>query len=139
MAVNYRTASSRQLAARWSTATGVLRSDSLIRRRLLHRRLRENESRFNLWDHNGRIRVRRYAGERCLPEYVIERHSSLTPGVMASLELSSSRIMHDHMLQRLFQTSVQPNTCNFFLGLLIRRMPRRIAALNAERAVCTKY
>ncbi|GFV09691.1 transposable element Tc1 transposase, partial [Trichonephila clavipes] len=29
----------------------------------------------------GRIRVRRYAGERYLPECVIERHSSPTPGV----------------------------------------------------------
>ncbi|GFS65273.1 uncharacterized protein TNCV_2451151 [Trichonephila clavipes] len=27
--------------------------------------------------------------------------------------------MHAHMLQRLFETSVQPNTCNFFLGLLM--------------------
>ncbi|GFX47795.1 transposable element Tc1 transposase [Trichonephila clavipes] len=59
MVVNDRTHSSRQLAARWSTAT--------------------DESRFNLWDHDDRIRVRRYAGERCLPECVIER---LTPGVM---------------------------------------------------------
>ncbi|GFW45375.1 transposable element Tc1 transposase [Trichonephila clavipes] len=41
-----------------------------------------DESRFNLWDHDGRICVRRYAGERCLPECVIERHSGLTPGVM---------------------------------------------------------
>ncbi|GFT70255.1 transposable element Tc1 transposase [Trichonephila clavipes] len=40
------------------------------------------ESRFNLWDHDGRIHVRRYAGERCIPECVIERHSGLTPGVM---------------------------------------------------------
>ncbi|GFX46095.1 transposable element Tcb2 transposase [Trichonephila clavipes] len=31
---------------------------------------------------NGRIRVRRYAGERCLSECVIERYSVLTPGVM---------------------------------------------------------
>ncbi|GFX17056.1 transposable element Tc1 transposase [Trichonephila clavipes] len=40
-----------------------------------------DESRFNLWDHGGRIRVRRCAGERCLPECVIERHTGLTPGV----------------------------------------------------------
>ncbi|GFY25068.1 transposable element Tcb2 transposase [Trichonephila clavipes] len=39
-AVNDRTASSRQLAARWSTDTGVLISVSSIHRRLLHRRLR---------------------------------------------------------------------------------------------------
>ncbi|GFV53751.1 uncharacterized protein TNCV_4505341 [Trichonephila clavipes] len=36
----------------------------------------------NLWDHDGRIRVRRYAGERCLSECVIERHSGLTPEVI---------------------------------------------------------
>ncbi|GFW93563.1 putative DD41D transposase [Trichonephila clavipes] len=39
-----------------------------------------DESRFNLWDHNCRIRVRRYAGEHCIPECVIKRHSDLTPG-----------------------------------------------------------
>ncbi|GFU29619.1 hypothetical protein TNCV_2408451 [Trichonephila clavipes] len=36
MAVNDRTASSRKLAARWSTTTGVLMSASSIRRCLLH-------------------------------------------------------------------------------------------------------
>ncbi|GFT93975.1 uncharacterized protein TNCV_2133571 [Trichonephila clavipes] len=41
-----------------------------------------DESRFNLWDRYDRIRVRRYAGERCLPECVIEPHSGLTPEVM---------------------------------------------------------
>ncbi|GFU38295.1 transposable element Tc1 transposase [Trichonephila clavipes] len=108
MAVNDRTASSWQLAARWSTATGVLMSASSIRRRLLHRGLRarlplykipltanlrrlrqqwahehrawqadwhyvvfSDDSRFNLWDHDGRICVRRYAGERCLLECII--------------------------------------------------------------------
>ena len=34
-----------------------------------------DESRFDLWYHDGRIRVRRYAGERHLPECIIERHS----------------------------------------------------------------
>ncbi|GFV23370.1 transposable element Tc1 transposase [Trichonephila clavipes] len=34
-------------------------------------------------DHDGRIRVRRSAGERCLPECVIKLHSSQTPGVIA--------------------------------------------------------
>ncbi|GFV47308.1 uncharacterized protein TNCV_4829641 [Trichonephila clavipes] len=49
-------------------------------------------------------------------------YSSKTfPSLKASLELSFSRIMHAHMLQRLLEISVQPNTCNFFLGLLIRR------------------
>ncbi|GFW04839.1 transposable element Tc1 transposase [Trichonephila clavipes] len=41
-----------------------------------------DESRFNLWDHEGHIRVRRAGGERCLPECVIERHSGLTPGIL---------------------------------------------------------
>ncbi|GFT88887.1 transposable element Tcb1 transposase [Trichonephila clavipes] len=123
-----------------------------------------DESLFNLWNHDGCIRVRRYAGERCLPECVIERNSGLTTGVMvwdaisyhgrsnllriegnlksnmyvrevlyipksfpsfkASMELSFSRIIHAHMLKRLFETSVQPIPCNFFLGLLIRRLYR---------------
>ena len=111
MAVSDRTASSRQLVARWSTATGVLMSVSLIRWRLLHPRLHarvllfripltanhrwlplqwahehralqadwqqnvfSDESRFNLWEHDGRVSVRSYSGQRCLPEYVIKRH-----------------------------------------------------------------
>ncbi|GFV02459.1 transposable element Tcb2 transposase [Trichonephila clavipes] len=97
MVVNDRTASSWQLVARWSTATGVLISASSIRRHLLHRGLRarvplhripltanyrllrlrwtheygawqadwhqvvfSDESCFNSWDNDGRIRVRRY-------------------------------------------------------------------------------
>ncbi|GFX04066.1 transposable element Tcb2 transposase [Trichonephila clavipes] len=47
-----------------------------------HQVVFSDESRFNLWDHDGRIRVRRYASEHCLPECVIERHNGLTPGVM---------------------------------------------------------
>ncbi|GFV65025.1 transposable element Tcb2 transposase [Trichonephila clavipes] len=34
--------------------------------------------------------------------------------MLASLELTFSRTMHVSMLQRLFETSVQPNTCNSF-------------------------
>ncbi|GFS49180.1 transposable element Tcb2 transposase [Trichonephila clavipes] len=41
-----------------------------------------DESRFNLWDHDGCIRVRRHADERGLPECVIEPHSGLRPGDM---------------------------------------------------------
>ncbi|GFY13507.1 uncharacterized protein TNCV_4958771 [Trichonephila clavipes] len=37
------------------------------------------ESRFNLGDPDAHVPVRRYAGERCLPKCVIERHSGLTP------------------------------------------------------------
>ncbi|GFX48573.1 uncharacterized protein TNCV_584711 [Trichonephila clavipes] len=95
----------------------------------------------SLWDHNGCIRVRRYACECCRPECVIERYSGLTPGVLVwgaisyygrsnllriEGNLNSNRyvrevlqpevfpflqdipgaIMHVHMLQRLFETSV---------------------------------
>ncbi|GFV31561.1 transposable element Tcb2 transposase [Trichonephila clavipes] len=119
MAANDRTASSRQLAASWSNASGVLMSASSIHRRLLHRELRarvplyrisftanhrrlrlqrahehrvwqadwhqvifSDESRFNLWNHDVRNRVKRYSGERCLTKCVIERHGGLTPEVM---------------------------------------------------------
>ncbi|GFY35728.1 uncharacterized protein TNCV_4841041 [Trichonephila clavipes] len=40
--------------------------------KLIDIKLSSDESRFNLWDHDGRIRVRRYAGECCLAECVIE-------------------------------------------------------------------
>ncbi|GFV52658.1 transposable element Tcb1 transposase [Trichonephila clavipes] len=41
-----------------------------------------DELRFDLWYHDGRIRVRQYAIGLCIPECAIERHSGLTPGVM---------------------------------------------------------
>ncbi|GFW68970.1 transposable element Tcb2 transposase [Trichonephila clavipes] len=44
--------------------------------------LHGDESRFNLGNHDVHIHVKHYASDRCLPEYVIERHSGLTPGVM---------------------------------------------------------
>ncbi|GFT03912.1 transposable element Tcb1 transposase [Trichonephila clavipes] len=47
-----------------------------------HQVVFSDESRFNLWNHDDHIHVRRYAGERCLPECVIERHSGPTPEVM---------------------------------------------------------
>ncbi|GFX05692.1 transposable element Tcb2 transposase [Trichonephila clavipes] len=37
-----------------------------------------DESRFNLLDNDDHIHVRPYAGERCLTDCVIERHSGLT-------------------------------------------------------------
>ncbi|GFV32528.1 transposable element Tc1 transposase [Trichonephila clavipes] len=88
MAQTDRTASSRQLAAQWSTATGVSLCASSIQRRLLSWRadwqqvVFSDESRFNLRHHDGRIRVRCYAGERHIPECFIERHFRRTPGVM---------------------------------------------------------
>ncbi|GFU72947.1 transposable element Tc1 transposase [Trichonephila clavipes] len=119
MAQTDRTASSRQLAAQWSTATRVSLCASSIRRRLLQRGLRariplywitltqnhrhlrlpwanvlrswradwqqvvfSDKSHFYLCHHDGRIRVRRYAGERHIPECIIEHHSGRTPRVM---------------------------------------------------------
>ena len=43
------------------------------------------------------------------------------------LELFFIRIMHTYALKRLFETSVQPNTCDFFLALLIRRICRLLS------------
>ncbi|GFV01072.1 uncharacterized protein TNCV_1009931 [Trichonephila clavipes] len=51
----------------------------------------------------------------------------------ASLELSFSKIMHAHMLHRLLETSAQPNTCNFFLGLLIHRICRLLSTYEGGR------
>ncbi|GFX54196.1 transposable element Tcb2 transposase [Trichonephila clavipes] len=113
MAVNDRTTSSKQLAARWSIATGVLMSvsstsaaswivckgtfiqdpphgkQSWLHLQWAHEHRAEqadchqvvlsDKSCFNLWGHDGNIRVRRYAGERCLPECVNRWHSGLTP------------------------------------------------------------
>ena len=42
---------------------------------------------------------------------------NLFPSFKPFLELSFCRIMHTHMLQRLFETSLEPNIFNFFLGL----------------------
>ena len=41
-----------------------------------------DESRFNVSYSDGRIRVRRYRGERNLEGCIVERHSGQTPGVM---------------------------------------------------------
>ncbi|GFV25833.1 transposable element Tcb2 transposase [Trichonephila clavipes] len=72
--------------------TGILMLGSSIRQRLLHRGLRArlplyrvpltaNHRRLSLqWVHEHTIC--RYAGERCLSECVIERHSDLAPRVM---------------------------------------------------------
>ncbi|GFW23148.1 transposable element Tc1 transposase [Trichonephila clavipes] len=93
MAVNNRTASSRQLAARWSIATDVLMIPSrqtigvCVYNGFLSTepgKVNGTKLRFQMNHASicGTIRVRRYAGERCLPECVIERHSDLTFGVM---------------------------------------------------------
>ncbi|GFU35863.1 transposable element Tcb2 transposase [Trichonephila clavipes] len=155
------TASSRQLAAHWSTATSVLMSALCIHQCLLHRGLRarvplyriplmanhrrlhqqwahehrvwqadghqlvfSDKSRFNLWDHDGHICVRRYAGEHCLPECIIKQHSGLTPRVMVwgailyygrsnllpiEVNLNSNRYIHEVL---------QPEVVPFLQGIL---------------------
>ncbi|GFW81186.1 transposable element Tc1 transposase [Trichonephila clavipes] len=126
------TANHRRLRLQWAHEHRAWQAD-------WHQVVFSDESRCNLWDQDGCIRVRYYAFERYLPECVIERHSDLTPRVTvrvaisyhgrsnllriegnsnryirevlyspksfpsfkASLELTFSRIMHSHMLQRL--------------------------------------
>ncbi|GFX09750.1 transposable element Tcb2 transposase [Trichonephila clavipes] len=68
------TANHRWLRLQWAHVHRAWQTD-------WHQVVFSDESRFNLWNHDGRIRVRRYAGERCLPDYVIERYSDLTLGV----------------------------------------------------------
>ncbi|GFU54371.1 transposable element Tcb1 transposase [Trichonephila clavipes] len=145
------TANHRLLRLQWAHEPRTWQAD-------WHQVVFSNESSFHLWDHDCRIRFRRYASERCLPECVIERHSDLTPRVMVwgaisyhgrcnfvriEGNLNSNRyvcevlqpevvlllqgipgaifhrIIHAYMLQRLIETSVQPNRCNFLSGLFI--------------------
>ncbi|GFV39203.1 transposable element Tcb2 transposase [Trichonephila clavipes] len=83
-----------------------LREEGFSNHAIAARVQRNNESRFNLWDHDGRIRVRRYAGERYLPVCIIERHSGLTPGVM----LWGFRIMTEPICYELRQDSARPHS-----------------------------
>ncbi|GFX18710.1 transposable element Tcb2 transposase [Trichonephila clavipes] len=160
MAQTDRTASPRQLAAQWSTTTGVSLCASSIRRHLLqrglcariplyripltqnHRPLRlqwtnvhiswlvdwqqvvfSEKSRFNLWHHDGRIRVRRYAGERHIPECIIERHSGGTAGVMVWGAIAYHgrsqllRIVGNLNSTRYIKEVLQPQVVPFLQGL----------------------
>ncbi|GFX19073.1 transposable element Tcb1 transposase [Trichonephila clavipes] len=116
-----------------------------------------DESRFNLWDHDGRIRVRRYAGERCLPECVIERHSGLTTGVMVWGAISHQGRSNLLRIEAGRRLACDPHPAASKEELLLRvqamwnslpqadiqnpfdSMPRRIAALIAARGCYTKY
>ena len=52
-----------------------------------HQVVFSDESRFNLWDHEGRVRVRYYAGQHCLPDCI---HSDILSDIVAEqLELRS--------------------------------------------------
>ncbi|GFX03901.1 transposable element Tcb2 transposase [Trichonephila clavipes] len=180
MAANDRTASSRQLAARWSSATGALMSASSIRRHLLycglrtmvplyripltanHRWLRlqwahehsawkagchqvvfSDESHFNLWNHDGRIRVRRSVGERSLPD-PINATSSLSPielvwysvGLRLARDLRPAALKEELLLriQEIWNSLPQADIQNLFDSL-----PHRIATLIGARGGYTKY
>ncbi|GFX38757.1 transposable element Tc1 transposase [Trichonephila clavipes] len=127
----------------------------------------EDESRFNSGDHDGHIRVRRYADERCLPECAIERHSGLSNVLrieaqhMQLLSWSAyspdiSPIEHSwDLIGRRLAGDPRPVASKDKLSLLIQAiwnslphadfqnlfdsMPRRIAALIAARGGYTKY
>ncbi|GFU53487.1 transposable element Tcb1 transposase [Trichonephila clavipes] len=68
-------ANHRQLRLPWAHEHRAWQADR-------HQVVFSDESRFHLWGHVGYIRVRRYNGERCLLECVIELHSGLTTGFM---------------------------------------------------------
>ena len=53
-----------------------------------HQVVFSDESRFSLWNHNGRVRVRHYAGQHCFPEFVIEWHSGQKHGVIVWFAIS---------------------------------------------------
>ncbi|GFW81752.1 transposable element Tcb1 transposase [Trichonephila clavipes] len=69
------TANHRRLRLQWAHEHRAWQAD-------WHQVVFSDESRFLLWNHDGRIRVKRYAGECCLPKCVIECHSGLTPVVI---------------------------------------------------------
>ncbi|GFX11870.1 transposable element Tcb2 transposase [Trichonephila clavipes] len=81
------------------------------------------ESRFSLWDHDGRIRVRRYADERYLPECVIERHSGLTSESWFGVRF---RIMDDPICYKLMVISIVTDISSIehAWNLVVRRLAR---------------
>ncbi|GFV20545.1 transposable element Tcb1 transposase [Trichonephila clavipes] len=82
-----------------------------------------DKSRFNLWHHDGRIRVRLYAGERRIPECIIERHSGRTPGVMVWGAIAYHgrsqllRIVGNLNSTRYINEVLQPQVIPFLQGL----------------------
>ncbi|GFY14062.1 hypothetical protein TNCV_3274941 [Trichonephila clavipes] len=94
----------------------------LSRRRIFLSRNRSScaAEQFLCDNHDDRIRVRRYAGELCLPECVVERHSGLTPGVMVWGAISyhgrSNWLRIEGCLNsnRYFREVLQPEVVPFF-------------------------
>ena len=132
------TANHRRLRLQWAPEHRAWQDD-------WYRVVFSDETRINLSDHDERVHVRHYAGQRCfqrtLSNDIVAEHPELWPEVQfrvmddricyklrvislatstcvkcyspksfpffkVSLELSFSRIMHAHVLQRLFETSV---------------------------------
>ncbi|GFW43034.1 transposable element Tcb2 transposase [Trichonephila clavipes] len=141
MAVNDGTASSRQLTARWSTATGVLMSASSIRRRLLHRGLRARQD-------NARPPVVKTVRDLCSAQ-----HMQLLPWPVYSPDMSPIEHVWDLVGRRL-ASDLRPAASKdkLLLGIqtmwnslpqadiqnLFESMLRRIAALTAARGDYTK-
>ncbi|GFT31500.1 transposable element Tcb1 transposase [Trichonephila clavipes] len=80
-----------------------------------HQVVFSDESRFNLWDNDDLIRVKHYAGERCLPGCVIERHSGLTPGFMKKIsECPKTSLINTYRLH--FNTILESSHPKFMGG-----------------------
>ena len=68
-------ANRRQLCLQWAREHRALQAD-------WHHVFFPEKSRFSLWDHDGRVRVRRYADQCCFLDYITERNSVWTLVVM---------------------------------------------------------
>ncbi|GFX80937.1 transposable element Tcb2 transposase [Trichonephila clavipes] len=129
------TANHRRLRLQWAHELRAWQAD-------WHRTVFSDESRFNSWDTDGRIRVGHYAGECCLPECVIKRHSGLTLGVMDLIGWRLARDPHPAASKDKFLLRIQA-IWNFLLQAdtqnLFDSMPRRIAALIAAHGGYNNY
>ncbi|GFX98392.1 transposable element Tcb2 transposase [Trichonephila clavipes] len=154
------TANHRRLCLQWAHEHRAWQVDR-------HQVVFSDESSFNLWDHDGRIRVRRYAGECCLSECAIERyrgrsyntrsyvqHKQLLPLPAYSPDMSPIEHVWD-LVDWCFARHACPEASKDELLLRIQTiwnslpqaniqnrfesMPRRIAALIAMSGGYTKY
>ena len=95
---------------------------------------------FNLQDHDGRVRVRRYHGQRCLPECVIE-HRGLTPKVMVWGAISYHgrfnllRIEGNHYSNRYVCEVLQSGVVPILHGIIVAIFQQGNAHLHVGKAV----
>ncbi|GFT32021.1 uncharacterized protein TNCV_3468631 [Trichonephila clavipes] len=125
MEVNDSTVSSGQFASTLVTATGSHSGqtiDGCVCNGLMSTELGKligikfvfsGKSCFILWGHDVRIRFRRYAGECCLPECLIEQHSGLTPGVMVPQNLSEIYLLPPKTLSELIDSHYPPQVAPY--------------------------